>query len=101
MLPAVDAALPRMTEHLVALKSEEFRAQQADFVSLSFPTIAGAGANGAIIHYKVQSAGACILVRCGCLYWHLVCGLDFKSCGVALVVVDGDECSRHRIHPLK
>jgi Xaa-Pro aminopeptidase len=31
-----------------------FRAQQKGFVECSFPTIAGVGANGAIIHYRAQ-----------------------------------------------
>jgi Xaa-Pro aminopeptidase len=31
------------------------RAQQPGFVELSFPTIAGVGANGAIIHYRAQA----------------------------------------------
>lgn len=31
--------------------SEEFRAQQQDFVQLSFTTISAFGSNGAIIHY--------------------------------------------------
>jgi Xaa-Pro aminopeptidase len=48
-----DPALPRLTEYMAAVKSEDFRAEQPEFVSLSFPTIAGAGANGAIIHYRV------------------------------------------------
>ncbi len=56
MLATGDPALPPLTEHLAALKSEEFRAAQPGFVSLSFPTIAGSGPNGAIIHYKVRPA---------------------------------------------
>jgi Xaa-Pro aminopeptidase len=43
-----------VTECDVAAKSEEFRAKQPGFVSLSFPTIAGSGPNGAIIHYRVS-----------------------------------------------
>lgn len=53
-----DPALPPLTEHLAALKSEEFRAAQPGFVSLSFPTIAGSGPNGAIIHYKPPAEGS-------------------------------------------
>jgi Xaa-Pro aminopeptidase len=41
-----------LTECSVADKLESFRAEQHDFVGLSFETIAGAGPNGAIIHYK-------------------------------------------------
>ena len=33
------------------------RAAQPGFVEPSFPTIAGAGANGAIIHYRAQPGG--------------------------------------------
>ena len=40
-----------VTEHTVGLKLEELRSQQENFVSESFPTIAGYGANGAINHY--------------------------------------------------
>lgn len=32
-------------------KSEEFRAQQEDYVSLSFDTISASGPNAAIVHY--------------------------------------------------
>ena len=31
-----------------------FRAKQPGFVEVSFPTIAGVGPNGAIIHYRAQ-----------------------------------------------
>ncbi len=37
------------------------RAAQPGFVEPSFPTIAGAGANGAIIHYRAQP-GSCAAV---------------------------------------
>lgn len=39
-------------------KLEEFRAAQEGFLMTSFGTIAGAGANGAVIHYSPQD-GAC------------------------------------------
>lgn len=35
-------------------KLESFRAQQADYVGLSFDTISSTGENGAIIHYKPE-----------------------------------------------
>ena len=47
-----------LTEVSVADKLEAFRAAQPDFVGLSFETIAGAGPNGAIIHYKAESSSA-------------------------------------------
>ncbi len=53
----------RVTECDVARMSEEFRAAQDGFVSLSFPTISGSGENGAIIHYRVSSAS---LSMCCC-----------------------------------
>jgi Xaa-Pro aminopeptidase len=40
-------------EHLTAR-----RAAQEGFVEPSFPTIAGAGPNGAIIHYRAKAATA-------------------------------------------
>lgn len=43
-----------LTECSLSDKLEEFRSQQKDFVSLSFATICGVGANGAIIHYKPE-----------------------------------------------
>eukprot|EP01087_Luapelamoeba_hula_P012101 TRINITY_DN3362_c0_g1_i1.p1 TRINITY_DN3362_c0_g1~~TRINITY_DN3362_c0_g1_i1.p1 ORF type:complete len:721 (-),score=114.43 TRINITY_DN3362_c0_g1_i1:88-2250(-) len=45
-----------LDEVSVSDKLEEFRSKQADFVSLSFDTIAGSGENGAIIHYKPEKA---------------------------------------------
>jgi Xaa-Pro aminopeptidase len=43
-----------ITEISGADKLEEFRAQQADFVGPSFPTISSVGPHGAIIHYQPQ-----------------------------------------------
>lgn len=46
-------------ENTVAQKSETLRRDMAnDFVSLSFPTIAGFNANGAIIHYRPPETGS-------------------------------------------
>lgn len=41
-----------LTEISASDKLEEFRRQIPEFLDLSFPTIAGYGANGAIIHYQ-------------------------------------------------
>ncbi|KAK6178613.1 hypothetical protein SNE40_013364 [Patella caerulea] len=41
-----------ITEITAANRLEQFRREQADFVSLSFDTISSSGSNGAIIHYK-------------------------------------------------
>jgi Xaa-Pro aminopeptidase len=43
------------TEMSLADKLEQFRKQESDYVSLSFNTISGFGAHGAIIHYAVTS----------------------------------------------
>jgi Xaa-Pro aminopeptidase len=40
-----------LTEASVARQMEAFYAEEADFVSLSFNTISGAGANSSIVHY--------------------------------------------------
>ncbi|XP_014667790.1 PREDICTED: xaa-Pro aminopeptidase 1-like isoform X2 [Priapulus caudatus] len=45
-----------MTELKASAKAEQFRSQQADFVSLSFGTISSSGPNGAIIHYQPTEA---------------------------------------------
>lgn len=42
------------TEAQVAATVDSFRAKQPGFLDLSFPTIAGTGANGAVIHYNPQ-----------------------------------------------
>ncbi|KAI9592579.1 peptidase M24, structural domain-containing protein, partial [Syncephalis fuscata] len=51
----------------VADKLAAFRAEQVDFVGLSFDTISGAGANGAIIHYKPEPE-TCALVKRNQMY---------------------------------
>ena len=50
-----------LTECTVADKIEEFRKQMPGFVELSYETIAGSGANGAIVHY--DPAGICSSVN--------------------------------------
>ncbi|EOD33115.1 hypothetical protein EMIHUDRAFT_63427 [Emiliania huxleyi CCMP1516] len=47
-----------LTEVEIATKLASFRAAQPGFIDLSFPTIAGAGSNGAIIHYDCMVADA-------------------------------------------
>ncbi len=42
----------KLTEFLAAEKLEEFRKENTNYFSLSFPTISATGANGSIIHYK-------------------------------------------------
>jgi len=49
------------TEHSVCAVLEAFRGEQADHAGPSFPTIAGYGANGAIIHYRPEAATAAAL----------------------------------------
>ena len=49
----LEKAVPEgiVTEYNIGLKLAEFRSEQSNFVSESFPTIAGYAANGAINHY--------------------------------------------------
>jgi Xaa-Pro aminopeptidase len=44
----------RVSEVEIDLVLTSFRAQQEGFFDLSFPTIAGVGSNGAIIHYRAK-----------------------------------------------
>ena len=46
---------------------EKFRAEQADFVGLSFDTISSTGSNGAIIHYKPEK-GVCKTIDINQIY---------------------------------
>lgn len=48
----------QLTEHTASEQLERFRQRQDRFVSLSFDTIMGCGANGAIIHYKPEPSTA-------------------------------------------
>lgn len=43
-----------MDELSVEAKLEQFRAEHPDYLGPSFPTIAGFGANGAIVHYRAN-----------------------------------------------
>ncbi|MEE9196286.1 MAG: aminopeptidase P family protein [Alphaproteobacteria bacterium] len=51
---AATAPLGGLTEMAAAAKVEEFRRQGEHYRGLSFPTISGSGANGAIVHYQVN-----------------------------------------------
>ncbi|MFA7432021.1 MAG: M24B family metallopeptidase, partial [Rhodospirillaceae bacterium] len=50
----LDRAEPGLTEMAAADRLEAFRAEGVLFKGLSFPTIAGSGPNGAIVHYRVS-----------------------------------------------
>ncbi|PNW79277.1 hypothetical protein CHLRE_09g408851v5 [Chlamydomonas reinhardtii] len=67
-----------VTEVEVDLKLTGFRAAQPGFVETSFSTIAGAGPNGAIIHYRAQP-GSCRSVD-GCTLLLLDSGGQYE-CG--------------------
>ena len=54
-----------LTEFSAGARLDAMRAAQDRFVSLSFPTIAGMGPNGAIIHYHAEEAGAALLSASG------------------------------------
>ncbi len=53
---AATVAKGGLTEIAAADKLEEFRSGGEHFRGLSFPTIAGAGGNGAIVHYRASAA---------------------------------------------
>ncbi|MDA7947628.1 MAG: aminopeptidase P family protein [Hyphomicrobiaceae bacterium] len=54
----LDANAPagKLDEIAAAKKLEAFRAQTGELKDISFDTISGAGANGAIVHYRVSKA---------------------------------------------
>jgi Xaa-Pro aminopeptidase len=52
---ASEAPRGRVTEIDAADALESFRRENAHFRGLSFPTISGAGANGAVVHYRVSA----------------------------------------------
>ena len=62
--PWLDGAAPTgaMTEIDVVEQLEAFRREDDTLVDVSFDTISGAGANGAIIHYRVSEASNRTLV---------------------------------------
>lgn len=49
-----EAPKGQLSEIEIADRLEAFRAECPDFVSVSFNTIAGAGSNGAIVHYRAE-----------------------------------------------
>ena len=51
-----NASSGRLDEIRVAKKLESFRAATGELKDISFDTISGAGANGAIVHYRVTTA---------------------------------------------
>ncbi|MCF8469472.1 MAG: aminopeptidase P family protein [Parvibaculum sp.] len=53
---AVEAPKARVDEITAAKKLERFRAETGELKDVSFDTISGAGANGAIVHYRVTTA---------------------------------------------
>ncbi|MDA0305246.1 MAG: aminopeptidase P family protein [Proteobacteria bacterium] len=69
------AAEDQLSEMAASDKLEEFRRDNEHFRGLSFPTISGSGANGAIVHYRVTAetdkaleAGSLYLVDSGAQY---------------------------------
>ncbi|HEY8565574.1 MAG TPA: aminopeptidase P family protein [Beijerinckiaceae bacterium] len=72
---AREAPAGRLTEIAVVEALEDFRAQTGALKDVSFPTICGAGPNGAIVHYRVTRAtdrrvgtGELLLVDSGAQY---------------------------------
>jgi Xaa-Pro aminopeptidase len=53
---AAEAPRGRLTEVSAAAHLDACRADEADFRDVSFPTISGAGPNGAIVHYRATEA---------------------------------------------
>jgi len=58
---AEEAPRDTVTETAAAAKLESFRRANDEFQGLSFPTISGAGAHGAIVHYRVTDRTNCRL----------------------------------------
>ncbi len=59
----LDMAVPQgnQTEYTIGEKLNHFRSVQPGFKGLSFATIAGYGANGAIVHYEAEAESAALL----------------------------------------
>ncbi|KAJ0184231.1 hypothetical protein K1T71_000654 [Dendrolimus kikuchii] len=58
----------RVTEIQASDKLLEFRKEESDFMGPSFDTIAGAGANGAIIHYNPSREGTQSEIERDCMF---------------------------------
>ncbi|KAI3994979.1 hypothetical protein MKX01_019793 [Papaver californicum] len=58
-----------LTEVEVSEKLLEFRAKQDGFLNISFDTISGSGANGAIIHYKPKLESCDVVDAKNFSYW--------------------------------
>jgi Xaa-Pro aminopeptidase len=72
---AIEAATGKLTEIAASDRLEQFRASGEHFKGLSFPTISGAGANGAVVHYRAAretelqlESGSLYLVDSGAQY---------------------------------
>lgn len=62
-----EAALGKITEIDVDSKLQDFRRESVDYRAPSFPTIAGFGPHGAIVHYRAQSETAAVVAPGGLL----------------------------------
>ncbi|MCF0235812.1 MAG: aminopeptidase P family N-terminal domain-containing protein, partial [Bacteroidaceae bacterium] len=69
--------LPELTEYAVSEQLRAFRAENADFIGLSFATIAGYAAHGAIVHYEAEAEGSAHLAPRGLLL--LDSGAQYRS----------------------
>ncbi|MDE2164861.1 MAG: aminopeptidase P family protein [Alphaproteobacteria bacterium] len=72
---AIEAVTGKLTEIAASDRLEQFRASGKHFKGLSFPTISGAGANGAVVHYRAAreterqlESGSLYLVDSGAQY---------------------------------
>ena len=62
-----EAPKGKLTEISVAQKLEEFRRKDSSYRGSSFPTIAGFGPNGAIVHYRASEDSNAVIVPPGLL----------------------------------
>jgi len=82
-----------VTEVVAAEKLDSLRAEQADFVSLSFPTISGSGPNAAVIHYHATKE-SCGIITTDQIY---LCdsGAQFRD-GTTDGEINGTACPQNR-----